>query len=314
MKKIICRMLAGTFLVLFFLPISALANGPVAAPWLSFELLDLPKDVAYVDILIKISPNESKFTSINMQNLEELGFMPESDIVLYDVDGFRSFTFHYKDAVSSIDVYKDRSRSRPHNGIGYIEFCNGTEYREFYTQYEDLLTNFRTMKLAFLDDGGAVISVSEEFDLPKMSSLFVFLNYATYDYRTGSIDMDMYTNPWFMVANIFVSLSFVVHSIGIEIVTALCFGFNGWRKIALIAIVNAISQTFMRIAYLILPLPHLPTIILLETLIYSSEFLVYRKSKAMAFDRTIKILIYTIVANTLSFLVVALMNGFGLRA
>lgn len=315
-KNIACQVLTGIIVVIgvFLLPLNVSANGPVSADWLSFSLNNLPKEVAFADILIQIDQEDSKYTPINTQNLERIGLSSASEIILFDTDGFRSFTFHYKDASSSIDVYGQYNgqKTEPAKGSGYIQFCKGTEYREYYTQYEDLRKNFNTIKLIFLDEKGEVISVSEKFDLPKMSDFHVFLGHINYNYQTGDIDIGMYDNPWFIIFNGFLIVFFTALSVGIEAVTALFFNYKR-EKMTLIVIVNLISQAAMRIAYtilLILSFPHFLSIILLEACVYSAEYMIYRKSKAMADERVKRLLIYTITANSLSLITVAFLNGF----
>ena len=316
MKNIVCRILVGAIIVLqfFLLPLNVFANGPVAADWLSFSLSNLPIGVAFADVLIQISPEDPKYTPVNTQNLEQTGLSPESEIILFDANGFQSFTFHYKKAASSIEVYGQYNGQRiePDKGFGYVEFCKGTEYREFYTQYEDLRKNYRTIKLAFLDKNGTIISVSEKFDLPKMNNYHVFLGHIYYDYQTGDINIGIYDNPWFILINGFFIIFFTALSVGIEAITALFFHFRR-EKMALVVIVNLITQALMRIAYMLLAIlsfPHLLSIILLEACVYSAEYMVYRKSRVMADESTKKILIYTITSNTLSLITIAFLNGF----
>jgi hypothetical protein len=307
---------AGILPVLFFLlwPLAVSANGPVPADWLLFSLTNLPKDVVFADLLVQISPEDPKYTRVNKQNLEQTGVSPESEIVLYDDEAFRSFTFHYADAVSYIKVYdqQDEGLAESDTGTGYIEFCKGTEYREFLTQYEDLRTNYSTVKLAFLDSTGSVVSTSETFSLPEISDYHVFLGRIDYDYRTGVTRMGMYDNPWYMLVQIFSILLYTTLSIGIEAIVAFIFGFRG-EKLALIVTVNLISQFVMRISYLILivlSLPHVLSIALLELLVYSTEFLVFAKSQVMKNESSKKILIFAVAANTTSLLVIAMLNGF----
>jgi hypothetical protein len=102
-------------------------------------------------------------------------------------------------------------------------------------------------------------------------------------------------------------------SIGLELLVALVFQIRRGKRF--IFVVNLISQTFMRVAYyglIALSFPHLVVIIALEAIVFSTEFLVYRNSSALENETRTKLLVYTIAANTLSFAVVAMMNGIGL--
>jgi hypothetical protein len=88
-------------------------------------------------------------------------------------------------------------------------------------------------------------------------------------------------------------------SIGTETVISLLFGFRG-RQTLTVLIVNICSQVIMRLLYLVLPFTYLIETIILEVCVYTAEFLIYKKYfKDIS---TIKIVGYTITANTLSLL------------
>jgi hypothetical protein len=286
-------------------PLYVSANSPPIAPWLSIDINNLPQSVAFADLLIKLDFEDKNYSHANLQNLAQYSLSEESDIVLYNIGGFKSFTFHYNDAVSAIDVSKERGN----NGISSrITFTRDTEYKKIYTQLEDLKNSYSTVKLVFIDEEGGIVSVSEAFTLPKSSGLFDFHNYIEYDYQSGDVNPRISINMWFILASLLYTGFFVLLSVGVEVLAALLFQFRG-RVIAFIAMVNVLTQTVMRIAYILLPLPHLFPVVLLELLVYSSEFFIYRKSKIMASEKTSWLRLYVIVANTLSLFIVVLLRG-----
>lgn len=86
-------------------------------------------------------------------------------------------------------------------------------------------------------------------------------------------------------------------SIGTESIIALLFGFKGKRLLSILT-VNVCSQIIMRVLSVVLPLTYLIETVILEVLVYGTEFLIYRKR----FEQisTTKIAIYTVIANTAS--------------
>ena len=311
MRKFLWRLIICFVFLVFSVPFNVSANAPPPSPWLSFYLKNLPSNIVNADLLIEINPSNPRYVSVNMQNLEQNNISAESEIVLYNADGFMSFTFHYKDAVSLVEVYGDHGKGRMNKseGIGYIVFCRDAEYNIFHTQFEDLKKNFQTFRLVFFDENGTIISVSNDFSLPKARNLFVIQNTLTYDYETNNIYVSSHINPWFILISLCTIAFYVTLSVLIEFIVAIVFRFKG-KALTFVVFTNMITQLSMRVAYVFLPLPHLFSVILLEFFVYSSEFFIYRKSKAMANEKTMKILIYTVVANTLSLVIIILLRGF----
>ncbi|MCL2108576.1 MAG: hypothetical protein FWH20_04430 [Oscillospiraceae bacterium] len=305
--KNIKRVIIFTTIVMLALSLTLTvsANSAPPAPLLFFSFSNLPGGIVYADLLIKINPDDPKYTPLNTQNLEYYNFSAESDIVLYNQDDFRSFTFHYKDSASSIEIGGDHGYGRR----GSVIFGYNREFGEFFNQFEDLMKNYREVKLAFLDHEGAIVSISNAFLLPKETKFLNFQNHLTYDYLTGKVVPLRSVNPWFVMFSIFITGFFVGLSIGVEVLTAVLFRFKSGKKLEFIALVNFGTQLIMRFFYILLPLPHILSIILLEILVYSSEFYIYRKSKTMADEKTVKLLIYTIVANTLSLVAAIFLRG-----
>ncbi|MCL2488505.1 MAG: hypothetical protein FWE80_07465 [Oscillospiraceae bacterium] len=107
MKKSVFGIMLMLFSMMFCIPASA--NSPAPAEYLTFEITGLPDTVVYVDLLIKIDGVDNNFSEINQENLDENGFSRTAQIVTYDQDGFRSFTFHYQDDLGY--KYEQRSSS-----------------------------------------------------------------------------------------------------------------------------------------------------------------------------------------------------------
>lgn len=279
-------------LLVFSLPMSVSANAPMPADHLTVVFSDVPKDVVYVDLLIKMGEDDANYVDFQPNSFAEEFFIVKG-IAGYSTDGYRSFTFHYKNAKSDIKI-------KPyHSGLYSVEFCNGSEYREYLTQYEDLRNNYRDIKIALLDRNFNIIIVSKAAQLPEKSNAINFDGRVDYDIPTNSLSFDTRVNPYFVIFGGFFSILIMLLSIGTEVVVSLLFKFRG-KQVSTVLVVNICSQIIMRVLYLLLPFAYLIETIILEILVYGAEFWIYRKK----FEEisTVKLVCYTVIANTLSLL------------
>lgn len=274
------------------LPMSVSANAPEPPDYLTITLSNLPENAVYADLLIKIDENAPEFTDFQPNVCVELKSEAE-EIVDYSKDGFRSFTFHYKNAKSDVEI------KNHDNDFYYVDFCRGGEYNEYLTQYEKLCTEYRDIKIALLDKNFNIIVVSKAAQLPEESDAFVFYGEAYYDFATNCLEADEEFNTYFLVFTIAYSIFIISISVGIEVVLSLLFKF-GRKQLLTIFIVNVCSQFIMRALYMVLPFTYLQETIILEILVYTTEFLIYKARFKKC--STTQIVTYTIIANTLSLL------------
>ncbi|MCL2368437.1 MAG: hypothetical protein FWC72_05525 [Oscillospiraceae bacterium] len=250
---------------------------------------NLPEGAVFADLLIRIEQDDPNFVHINEGNLARFGLDAQAEIVGFNADGFMSFTFHYRDADAGLYT------NRYSGGSGWVTFARGSA-----RQFEDLRRNYSDMKIALLDYAGNVISVSAQFTLPND---FLWL---TYDHQTRAVSVRVRTtsSPWrfiFLPHTIVMIITIALFSIGLEIVIGLFFQFFR-KKLLLIFCVNLGTQMAMWVVYLrfMWLWPPLLAILLLEVVIYVTEFVIYRKSPIMADESTRKLLLYTVIANTVS--------------
>ena len=85
----------------------ASANAPAPMRKLVVVLENLNDDYAYVDILIALPENDPNYVFINSAYCELLNLNAKSEIVQYQEDGYRSYTFHFKDAASENAISMD---------------------------------------------------------------------------------------------------------------------------------------------------------------------------------------------------------------
>ena len=298
-NKALCAFLLCVILVCS-LPVSVFANAPDYPDYFDVNITNLPEEAVYADLLIRIDENDPNYTPFQPSDLGEDEALL-ADIIDYSEDGYSSFTLHYKNAVSNnkINKYYDDEY--------YVTFCYGYGYGSVYSQYTDILNNYRKVKIALLDEDFKIIAVSEEADLSNISLVNAFTGYMYYDVSDNSLEAEMYEPPLFVLIGGFLSMVVMFFSVGIEVLAALIFGFRK-KQLLPILIANVCTQTVMRLLYCVIPLSYWLETLILEFLIYLVEFLIYKKFIKEA--DTKKILIYTIVANTVTLLLGLAFNYF----
>ena len=289
---VIVTILASSFVLPVF------ANAPMPADHLTVVLSNLPDDAVYVDLLVKINQDDPNFVDFQSNNYADSA-SKSSEIVSYSDGSFYSFTFHYKNSKSNIKI------EHYYDDLYYVDFCNGLNYQDYITQYESLRNHYRDVKVALLDKDFNIIVVSKSIQLPEENNAFVFDGVIYFDFNTNSLDFDTRINPYFVVFGGFFSILIMLMSIGIETLASLLFGFRG-RQTLTILIVNICSQVIMRLLYLVLPFTYLIETIILEVCVYTTELLIYKRH--FKDTRTIKLVGYTITANTLSLLLGILLD------
>ena len=299
-NKAICSFVLCIILVCS-LSVPVFANAPDFADIFTVIIQNMPPEAVYADLLIKIDEKDKNYIPFQSSDLGDDEALL-SELSNYSEDGYSSFTLHYKNAVSNnkINKYYDDEY--------YVTFCKGpASIHEFYAQYEDILNNYGKVKIALLDKDFKIIAVSDEVDVSKTSLVTYFTGMIYYDLSENSIEAMMYDNPYFIVFGGFLSMVVMWLSVGIEVLIALIFGFRK-KQLLPILIANVCTQTVMRLLYCVIPLSYWLETLILEFLIYLVEFLIYKKFIKEA--DTKKILIYTIVANTITLLLGLAFNYF----
>lgn len=286
-KRYLAAMLL-CLVIIMSVPVSVSANAPMASR-LRVSLLHLPSEAVYADLLIKIDQNDSKYVDFQANAYVESAAQAK-EIVEYAQDGFRSFSFHYDHAKSDFKI-------RHYYREAYVEFGSSAFNQEYLTQFEDLCKNYADIKIALLDKDFRIITVSETAKLPH-SIAIRFNGNIDYDFAANGIVVDTMLNPYAVLMGILFSALILV-SVGAETLMALLFRFRG-KQLLRIMLVNLCSQIVMRGLYVALPFSYLTETILLEVLVYGTEFLIYRKYfKDISAGRLVG---YTITANTVSLL------------
>lgn len=298
------------YLLLFILiftsltPMVVSANAPGPAKKINVGIYEKPSNCVYVDLFIKINPADKNYVAFNSEYGENLDLDEKSEIAQYNVDGYMSYTFHFFGAVSENTLIKGKSSLDSY----YSEFASYS-YEDGsidFTAFEKLQKGYPVVKLALIDSTGAIIKVSDKVSIIPERGFFT--GYIYYHVATNSLEVSNYTgllNDVFysfkiLIMFLFAGILRIAFSTGIETLIALPFKLKPYRKIV---IVNLITQIILTIAMTLSGFNYLITLIALEAIVYVAEFIsytfLYKK-----FSK-IKILLYTVAANTVSL-------GFGL--
>ena len=253
-------------LILLFcaLPVTVSANSPAVEPMYWFEFTNLPEGTKYVDMLIEMTEDDENYVALVSENLP-YGFSENAPIVIYCKGNFPSYTFHYANAKSMIEIDGD--------GAVYF-FKDDPESNALYEHEQDIYERGK-IRLAMLDAFGNILQVSRTFSI-KPTSIF--------DYQMNTFHYDAWADT--------LEIDVMFHT------TAMAWFF--WT--------NVLSQILMRSLHILLYgwvfSRYVFTVVVLEILVYSGEYLFYRiKMKDMPHSR---VLWYTITANTLSLVLSAI--------
>lgn len=295
MKKCICLILL-IFLVFSSLPVTVSANGPAIEPKYWFDFTNLPDGTKYVDMLVELPENDEKYVALVSKNLPDQ-FSEDAPIIGYCEKNFSSYTFHYANAASMIEI----------DGEGAVYFFkDGPASNALYEHEQDIYERGRIC-LAMLDESGNILQVSRTFSI-KPKSLFDYqLNTFHYDAKEDTLNIDTNFNAFGMFLYVVLSVAGVVFTCFVENIIALPFDL--WKMHhRLILGTNILSQVLMRLLHILLYgwvfNRYVWTVVVLEILVYSGEFLIYRK-KMKDVSRK-RILWYTVTANTASLVLSAI--------
>lgn len=302
MRKFLFVLLALFVLTAAFLfPAVMVSSGPEAAPYFEFELQNQPAGTVFVDLLIYLPKEDPMYIPGDSGKLPGV-FSGNDEILRYCEDDYRSYTFHYRDALSRIMLTHNRRVCFFTDSIDRLDVT-----RIRYEHREDILSRGE-IRLAMLDSGGNILQVSRPHSLKAKGWFSVALGQYTYDAQKDELivhDNSLSEELWQMA---YLSVLGLVLTCFLEELVAWGFGF-GKEYRRLTRWTNLISKPVMRMAQwavTALPLgydsslPYLAVVILVEFLAYLCEYLYYRQ-KMETVSRT-RCLLYTVSANAASVL------------
>ncbi len=286
-------LLLAVVLLLCILPLPASANSPGACPWYEIELSNLPEGTANVDLLIKLKKTDKKYVDLVEENLPET-FDENAQIITYCDGNYRSYTFHYKDALSEIGVGKTNVKFF---AIGArVESNENVRY-----DHADEIYQRGEIKLAMLDADGNILKVSPPLSLGQETFMFVPTGGFTYDGRTDEFTATGFVSSFGWIMYIALAALSLVLTCWVEKLIASPFGLKErYRK--LIGRTNIVSQVLMHLGYVVfysvIFWKYTYATLFLEICVYAGEFFFY--SWRMKDVSRRKCLAYTLTANTAS--------------
>jgi hypothetical protein len=295
MKKIIISFSLFVFIIILF-SVPFFANAPAPADSVIINIKNQDNNICYVDILIRINDISVDYTEFNSENGEKYNISENSEISEYNKDNYHSFTFHYKESISDMELQKNDDSYK-------VEFAKSDGYS---MQLRDLNKTYNKIKLAFLDEKGNILKISSVFDI---SPPFFFLTSdVNYDFSTDTFTARFYKSQFdAMIFSLFMGISRIAFSVIIELLIAVLFSLN--RK-GIILLTNLITQLGMTTVMSFIFLPYIQMLIIMETNIYILEFAIYKLEYNEVKTKTI--LLYTITANTASLFLGLLFNFLGI--
>lgn len=302
-KSRLIILLVTLVLMLGWMPVQVFANSPEPTPFYTFYLTNLPEGAEYVDLLIRLPETDEMYVALNSGNIPDQ-FAQDAQILSYCEDDYRSYTYHYRDALSMIRIL----------GKGYVRYFTDSEtsWNETHIRFDHAreIINRGRVKLAILDARGGILQISRPLDLNAVNKFSYNLGEFYYDCATGDFSAEaIEDNMLKPFSRYVVSAVFgVLLTCLLELMTELLFELKTYR--CLIAWTNVASQILMRITYVLLylytPLGYGTITLLLEGLVYLGEFLWYcHKMKDVPRK---KVLGFTVTANSVSWILGHIIN------
>ncbi len=278
------------------------ANSPAPQEYLQIKIINKPDELVYCDLLLEFKENDRNYTSLYEPNAEKYAFSENSDLVQYNVDGFESYTFHYKNARSLIklqeasNIYESSKFSPGEHAIF------GADSRDSITKHNlDFRNKYKIIKLIFLGENGNVLGVSEKINL-FTSQIAAFDYRIEYDYSKMEIINDgKRVDPNSIYLGLFFpSISLIPLSVFIEVLVSRLFKFDRKSR-SYVWHINFTTQLIMRFLQLCVPIPYIPLTIILEILVFITELIYYKKKFP---EKGIKkLVIFTAAANITSLII-----------
>lgn len=285
--------LLALVLILCILPLHASANSPGVAPYYTIAMSNLPEGTVYVDMLIKLPETDEKYVDLVKENLPET-FGDNAQIITYCDRDYRSYTFHYEDALSDIHVGKSNVKFFAIDAR--VESNENVRY-----DHADEIYGRGEIKLAMLDADGNILKVSPPLSLGQEKFMFVPTGGFTYDGETDEFTATGFVSYFGWMLYLLLAIIGMVLTCAVEGLTAKFFGLSA-QYVRLIKWTNVASQVLMHGSYVLfyslLFWKYTYAAVMLEICICLGEFLFYHwKMREISWK---KCLAYVLTANTAS--------------
>jgi len=292
-KRIIVPVFLILALMVTFFPVPVSANSPAPSPWFCFFLSNLPKGTKYVDLLTLLPTSDPMYTELNAESIPE-GFAEDAEIFAFCEDDYRSYTFHYADAVSEITI----------DSHDAVYFFADKDYIEDRYEHMERVSQSGKIRLAMLDASGNILKVSPVLEVRPRDFMTYPTGYFFYDGTTDGFQIDAAGAGFGRVLYAILCFAGMVLTCFVERLVAIPFKLKKQYG-RLILLTNVSSQLLMYAGYALLYSmvfwKYSVATIVLEILIYLGEYLVYRQK--MRDVPKLKSFAYAVAANTASLVI-----------
>lgn len=157
MKIIFCII---ALIIFFVCPIETYAHSN--AQKIEVDTYNFTDDACYIDLLIKMDSDDEYYIGFNNDNMERFDFNKTKLAEYRDVDGYISFSCHYKDIYSDLMINKKTVRDTliSENCFTLDKYL-GIDLNVMKALYDKK----REFKIAILDKDGSIIQTSDSFEV-----------------------------------------------------------------------------------------------------------------------------------------------------
>ncbi|MDO5406312.1 MAG: hypothetical protein Q4F28_03140 [Eubacteriales bacterium] len=280
------------------------ANSPAPAGSFTIYGDELPQETDRLELLIPISEGDAAYMLYNEKFEELTGLDPDSEIVTYrDAEGYVSYCAHMAGATCRTwenDLGERRTEWAFDFGV------NGTVEGQSHLKY--IQEQFGAIKVAVLDDAGAVLQVSTKAAIAPKSRRGYLTSGLRYNGTTGELDANIYEGYSLssILGALLSSLFWLLFAPGglifhmmltviVECVAAYLFKIG---SILTVAKVNLFSNLLFNLLMQCMGGNYVAKLVFLELVVVMGEYWYYRKK----FDEigTRKLAIFTLTANIAS--------------
>lgn len=157
MKRLFCIM---ALIIFFVYPIEAHAHSN--AQKIEIDTYHFTDHAYYIDLLIRMDSDDEFYTDLNNDNIERFDFDTTNLVEYRDIEGYISFSCHYKDIYSNPVINKRMIRDTL---ISENCFTLDKDLTIDLNVMKALYDKKREFKIAILDKDGNIIQVSDSFEV-----------------------------------------------------------------------------------------------------------------------------------------------------
>jgi len=184
------KLFSVLFALMFLLSDTIIACAmPQEAQDIKVKSFDFTQDCEYIEILIQLSEDSEDYTAYNDANMKKYSFDTKELSEYCDDDGYISFSCHFKDNYTRMNVKKQEYGEKI---VSLNSFVLDDDKYEKSWHATDRMKRLHELnpkfKVAALDKNGSIIQTSEPFELENDSGYL--WSYVNYDVTKNSIKLD----------------------------------------------------------------------------------------------------------------------------